>query len=517
MSDTCSMNIDQYTIDEYYKDLEQYGLDGTWNAIIRAFQSGQKPAGIVSVQNIGELYEIGLAKVNKISKKEQGKYYTPDDVANVMAEWLLPLRGTNVADVCCGTGNLIIAYLEKLGKTEACSLISNGHLYLYDQDDIALRICQTTLGTIYGMDIVSNIHIVSGDFLEQKVVLPNDCKVISNPPYFHIIEIKEEWNNTKVVSSTKEFYSAILEKILDQSEAAVIITPYSFIGGTKFFPLRQKMNEHSGFIVAFDNVPGNIFSGRKHGIFNTNNTNSVRAAITVIENNPDVYGFRCSNLIRFKTDERADILKTSVLESFVSKKYQVVDNTNDKYVKCLSSLEPVLEAWNKAADGHTVKEHYDNTGQYELCVPNTCRYFSVAASRDLKRTGKINIKISNQDVYDYLYCLLNSSFCYWHWRLYDGGITYAKTLLNNLPDIYHMLNDNQKKQLSDIANEMRTKEEEYLSYKKNAGELQENIKFPDLYRQKINNVLLLALNIKEDSNIFNPIHSNHIFERNDNE
>ena len=42
------------------------------------------------------------------------------------------------------------------------------------------------------------------------------------------------------------------------------------------------MNQYNGEIYSFDNVPGNIFCGRKHGIFNTNTSNSVRAAITVV-------------------------------------------------------------------------------------------------------------------------------------------------------------------------------------------------------------------------------------------
>lgn len=53
-----------------------------------------------------------------------------------------------------------------------------------------------------------------------------------------------------------------MEKIIQQSVSSVIITPYSFIGGTKYYALRKTMNHYHGFIVVFDNVPGNIFKGK---------------------------------------------------------------------------------------------------------------------------------------------------------------------------------------------------------------------------------------------------------------
>lgn len=510
------MQKEQYTLEQYYSDLELNGLENTWLNIIKKIKDGSLSSdGILSVEHFGELYEIGLARTNKISKKEQGKYYTPEDVAKVMSEWFLDLKGDNICDVCCGTGNLILQVLDLLGRDVSRKVIADGHLYLYDQDELAIKICVTAIGVIYGFDVLDSINVCVGDFLDKDTVLPNNAKVIANPPYFHISKIEESWEETDVIKKSREFYAAMMEKIIKNSVSSVIITPYSFLGGTKFLPLRLIMNDYNGFIVSFDNVPGNIFSGKKHGIFNTNNTNSVRAAITVTENKDGEKGFKCSQLIRFRTDERQQLLDTNVLETFVGEKYQIVDKNNDKYMKCSSDLEPVFETWREKANEHIIKEYYsnNNTGQL-LCIPNTCRYFSVASSKNLDRTGKIELYIEDKDVYDYLYCLLNSSFCYWHWRIYDGGITYAKNLLSELPDIFAILSDEDKKKLSDIANEMRLKENEYLSYKKNAGVMQENIKFPQTYRQKINNVILCALGLKEysSSDIFAPIHANHIFE-----
>ena len=69
-----------------------------------------------------------------------------------------------------------------------------------------------------------------------------------------------------------------------------------------------------------------------------------------------------------------------------------------------------------------------------------------------------------------------------------------------------------KEKLNEIAKEMQSVEEEYLSYKKNAGEMQENIKFPERYRKQINEILLKVIGKETISaDIFNVIHSNSAF------
>ena len=91
------------TIEKYIEEIDKDGLENVWDSIIKN--------GLSEVQNAGELYEIGLAHINKKEKKESGKYFTPFDVADVMSDWFAGLKGENVCDVCCGTGNLILSYL----------------------------------------------------------------------------------------------------------------------------------------------------------------------------------------------------------------------------------------------------------------------------------------------------------------------------------------------------------------------------------------------------------------------
>jgi hypothetical protein len=506
MKDKCIIHIsDKYSTDDYLNDIDKYGLKNVWEYFFTILKIPEDNYGVLSIANFSELYEIGLAYVNKTNKKEQGKYYTPEDVANIMSEYFIDLKGENVCDVCCGTGNLILAYLKNLGYEKAKKLLNNGQVFLYDKDELALFICKSTIKLLYGETSANSINCINGDFLNKDITLPSNCKVISNPPYFNIKTIEDNWIKTENLMKSKEFYSSIMEKIITQSVTSVIITPYSFISGAKFKSLRKIMNLYNGFILSFDNVPGNIFNGKKHGVFNSNTSNSVRAAITVTENKNTTNGYRTSHLIRFKNTERSMLLNKDFLDAQISSVKQQTPS-GEPYYKCDKELEELFTKWsnNKSKLKDIIVENSD----FVLCIPNSCRYYSVASYRELQRIGKYNLCFKNKTDMLLTYTFLNSSFAYWHWRLYDGGINYPKSLLTNIPIFFDKLNKQQKNDLLLLAEEMIEKEQEYLSYKKNAGKLQENLKFDIKYLKLINNVWLETLGFN-DSNI-EKIHKNSI-------
>lgn len=499
-----------YDLSCYENDVLQRGLEKTWEGITSYVLNYDVTNQFLELNNLTELYEIGLALHDKQRKKNSGQYYTPNDVANVMADWFDRQKGSNICDVGCGTGKLILTYLDLIGKNAATELLREGRIYLYDSDKTALNICKTILLLKYGKDLEPCIHAIHCDFLSKEINLPKDCKVICNPPYASVKSIKPAWEKTDVATSTKELYSMFMEKIIKQSESAVIITPYSFIGGPKFYPLRELMNNYNGFIVSFDNVPCNIFYGRKHGIFNTNKANSVRAAITVVENRDGLNGFRTTPLIRFKKTERKKLLTNEVLESFINDKYQIVSEDAPMYLKCAKQLNIIWDAWQTYSDKR-LGDYVTEAGKYVLSMPNTCRYFTVASAGKMKRTGQIVLNFDDENVFYYAYCLINSSFAYWFWRLFDGGITYTKGLLLNLPMFYDKLSDGDKQFFHNQAEEMIRSADKYVVTKNNVG-IQENIKFPRAVRDKINRKILDILHLQVDEKIFDMIHSNMALE-----
>lgn len=506
-------NLFDYNLDKYITDIKNVGLESTWDYICQFVAKNSKILPeILDINNFGELYEIGLAIQNKILKKKSGQYYTPDDVAKIMSEWLLKSDGTAVCDVGCGTGKLIHTYLDLIGYEKARELISSGKIYLYDIDNVALKICKTSIAVKYGFDIVNSVHYECCDFLNSEIVLPKDCKVISNPPYAKFKNISDCWKKTDVMFDTKEYYSAFMEKIFNQSNSTVIITPFSFVSGNKFYSLRKVMSEQGcGYIVSFDNVPGNIFHGKKHGIFNTNKSNSVRASITVFNKSKDKKGFKISPLIRFKNEEREKLLDVKILENTLPSNYQKIDENHKKFEKVDANLINIFQSW---VNNSTVKVEDVITNQdtkYFIDMPNTCRYFTTASYHKLSRTGSIKINLNNSEEFSFLYCVINSSFAYWWWRIYDGGITYPVSLLNSMPLPLNLLSKEDKEYFKLMAQKLINKEQNYVTTKVNANVPQENIKFPKEYRDEINERILKILGFKLPANIFNRVHANCYF------
>ncbi|MCM1404240.1 MAG: SAM-dependent methyltransferase [Prevotella sp.] len=502
-----------YSIDKYYQDIELNGLEKTWNDICLYITNYSRECeSLLQIHNLDNLYEMGLAYCNKASKKNSGQYYTPTDVANVMIDWFSKCDGEIICDVACGTGKLILDYLDFIGFDKARELIADGKVYLYDNDPIALRICQTIFIVHYGMDVAKFLHLELGDFLNKDVVLPKNCKVISNPPYSRVLTIPDTWKQSDVVSGTKELYSSFMEKIILQSKSAVIITPFSFVSGNKFVALRKVMCvQGTGFVVSFDNVPGNIFYGKKHGIFNSNHVNSVRAAITVYTKNDIHKGFRISPLIRFKNNERQELLKAATLEKFLPEKTQIINSQNQSFKKIQNSLQDVFDVWVTKSKLKLNDLVIHQKTDFTLDFPNTCRYFTTASSKKLKRNGVVTFNVKTQEEFNFLYCWLNSSFTYWWWRIYDGGITYPIRLLKEMPLPFDCLSAEDKTFFANMCNKMTNNEDKYIITKLNAGMKQENIKFPKNYRLEINERILRILGFAETKDVFAIVHSNSLF------
>lgn len=504
------VSLKNYNAEKYIIHVNELGLEVIWAHILNHVQINGTDK-FLNPNNFGAMYEAGLAELDKNDKKKSGQYFTPSDVSKLMASWLKELSGSNICDVGCGTGNLILAYLDLIGKKHTVELLKNRRVYLYDFDKVAITIAQYSIALIYGFEYLGNINIVYGDFLNTNIVLPENSKIISNPPYAKYGVVPEQWTKSKIQFETKELYAAFMEKIITSNNTGVIITPFSYLGGSKFQKLRNLLSMYNGFIVAFDNVPGNIFNGRKHGIFNTNTANSVRAAITVVENINYLKGFKTTHLIRFKNEERNELLKSEVLKSQLSEKYQITNLESKMFARCHVKLENCFYNWTTKSSSVIKDMLATKESEHTLYMPNTCRYYTTASKKKLMRGGYLTISVEDVDKFNYLYCLINSSFVYWWWRIYDGGITYPVSLFNSIPVFYNLLNEEDKVYLSNIACEMISNENQYTVTKMNAGSIQENIKFPKKYRDAINERLIKILSCSSSFSDFDVVHVNSFF------
>lgn len=487
--------LDRYedlTVSTYSDMLESMSLKKVWDNIIKLINNSSLSTintSDINYDDLGELYEYGLAKTNKISKKEMGKYYTPKDVASVMAKLLLENKIDTLVDVAVGTGNLIIEVLSEMIRQDynIIDFIKNGRLWLYDKDQIAINIALAKINVLLNENLTQYINVVCADFLNKKITLPKGCSVITNPPYSLVKKLEIGWNASAVMKEAKDLYAGFMDKILDHAEHAVLVTPQSYLVAQKFSKLRKKLGENFyGEIFSFDNVPGTLFNGKKHGIFNTNTANGVRASITNIKRNGH-NGFRLTHLIRFKTDQRKDIINLDFMRS----KLGVTEQDLAMPVKSFKELEPFVLSVLK--NDHIFLEDIIeiNSSKFnpklKLNVNSSARYFTVISKKHLDRNGTFEIYAKNEESYYLLYALVNSSYAYMWWRFFDGGILYSKRHLLQTPITTHIIQ--KVDEIRMIVDEMILMEDNYLSYKTNAGKKQESIKFPIKYRRKLNSIL----------------------------
>ncbi|ACF07447.1 Probable type I restriction enzyme BthVORF4518P M protein [Metamycoplasma arthritidis] len=487
------ISLEDFTLDFYKAMINELGLSKTWNKILEFITDKTIEElsfnKLLSFHNLGELYEIGLAHSNKIAKKDMGKYYTPQDVSRVMAELLLENEITSIADVGCGTGNLIIEVLDMMKAikgVDPIDFILKGKLYLYDEDKLALKICLKKIDVLLRANVSSSINVILGDFLNKKISLPAGVSVITNPPYSVIKDFKSSWSVDDILIQAKDLYAGFINKITDYCANAVVVSPQSYLVAAKFSNLRNKLAEKfCGEIFSFDNVPGTLFNGRKHGIFNTNSANGVRASIASLKHIKDSKGFKLTHLIRFRTDQRNEIINLNFLKSKLGTNIQ---NLN-KPIKAFKELEPMVhELKNPKYLSDLIEfDRPKQNNNYKLYVSTSARYFIVASKKALNRSGYFTIYAKNKNSFDLLYSLLNSSYAYMWWRFSDGGILFTKRTLYSIP--YNEKLFEKIIELDNIVSSMIKSESDYVSYKLNAGKWQESIKFPEEFRQKINELL----------------------------
>jgi hypothetical protein len=94
--------------------------------------------------------------------------------------------------------------------------------------------------------------------------------------------------------------------------------------------------------------------------------------------------------------------------------------------------------------------------------------------------------------------------------MYDGGITYPRNLLMNMPVFYDVLTAADKAFFKRTAEAMIRLTPEYMITKRNVG-VQENVKFPAFWREKINKRFLKILGCDVSEKVFDPIHANRAF------
>ena len=430
----------------------------------------------LSIGEISVLYEYSLAHVNQEHREDEGQYFTPDDVSIFMSKKSSLFAPGVWLDPCCGIGNLSFWLINE--QTDKEEFILN-HLFFIDRDYLALFISRVLM-TIKFQNKIANFfdaakdRFLCKDYLESND-LPKYDYALLNPPYVVTNP------NAKFRSAlTKNTYAYFLEKVMENTKGFISITPQTFTHSPAFNSIRSVLkNKYSNLsIYCFDNVPQNIFKGYKFGSKNTNKANSTRAAIIVAHSN-GIQSQMITPLLRWKSTERSQLF--SRMEDFLSPA-PLYSSIYPKIDKGLVPLYFEVINYPKILKDLLASKKT----QFCLQIPSTPRYFISALKNPVSRSSSRVIYLPNEQVFNLVYLLVNSSYMYWWWRINDGGMTLSEKTLLTLPIPESVIIDPQ------LILELEKSEENNKVFKKNAGKINENVKHDEKLIRRINQSLFPA-------------------------
>lgn len=370
-------------------------------------------------------------------KKDNGVYYTPEDVALLMSSKAKSFDdGQGIwLDPCCGLGILSIS-LASL-QDNPIDFVKN-RLIINEKDKKQLNIALKNFEEKFGVVPKS----FNKDFLKAKI---DYDYIIMNPPYFKY--------------GKSDIYAYFLEKASHNTKGFVSINPISFTNGKNFKDTRSALlNFSSVNLFHFDNIPGHIFDDAK-----------VRVSIVVVHNNLDER--KTTGVIRWKSEDRQKMLD--------SLNEQLSDGIFDDniFYKTPHNTKQFIHK------EQTLKDYLVDHSEYPIYVTNSPRYFISASSEMLDRTGQIKIYLKDLDSYHKSLIMLNSSYLYWWWRISDSSLSLTKKTLLDLPWIDFQYDEQ-------VIAEILESEQNNKVYKMNAKKVQENIKHPKHLIRRLNSFFL---------------------------
>jgi len=504
------------------KLLLKYGIKDTWLHLLATHLESKKefkyilknkefsnakllPTNYLENLSIGEvsiLYEYSVAKSNSKSRKSNGQFFTPDDVADFMATYSIKFGTGTWLDPCSGIGNLSWHLVAAQPDPEKFLL---NRIILSDKDEVALLIARCLLTMSFQKEenrLFQKIekNFIKFDFLSiadngqddlfsssrSLDAIPRHDFVIVNPPYL-AVKIDSRFETSK----SGDLYAYFLENIIKSSKGFISITPQSFTNAQKFKVLRKLLldNFQNLKIFAFDNVPANVFKGIKFGSNNSNQANSIRAAIIIAQ--PGKGKQQITSLLRWRTNERHFLFKN--IEKFLSD----VSLTEEFFPKVSKEYKDLYLEMSKVK---TLKSIFSpKRTNFPLYIPSSPRYFIPALKKPAQRASQKVIYFPSEGTRDYAYMVINSSLLYWWWRVRDGGMTLSLETLMSLPLPDYKVN---KK----IVAELEKSEKTSKVYKQNAGSAQENVKHPKALINKLNLIVIpeyakLLANLHENSEV----------------
>lgn len=224
-----------------------------------------RPSRVGRQDIIGNAYEYLIARFASDAGKKGGEFYTPAEVAILLAKLLCAKKGDRISDPTCGSGSLLIRVAQEIGSDD---------FSLYGQESIGSTwaLCRMNM-FLHGMD---NARIEWGDTINnpkliEKDKLMNFDIVVANPPFS-----LDKWGAENAAGDPHNrfhrgippkskgdyaFISHMIETANAKTGKVGVVVPHGvlFRGGTEG-TIRQCLIEEN-YLDAVIGLPSNLFFG----------------------------------------------------------------------------------------------------------------------------------------------------------------------------------------------------------------------------------------------------------------
>lgn len=224
-----------------------------------------RPSKIGSKDVIGNVYEYLISHFASDAGKKGGEFYTPPEVAQLLARLVEPKAGDRICDPACGSGSLLIKVAEEVGG-------KNFSLYGQESNGATWALCKMNM-FLHEKD---NARIEWGNTIKNPRLLEEDKLmkfnvVVANPPFsldkwgYEDAE-HDSYNRFHRGLPPKSkgdyaFISHMVETALEGEGRVGVIVPHGVLfRGSSEGKIRKKLIEENA-LDAVVGLPSNLFYG----------------------------------------------------------------------------------------------------------------------------------------------------------------------------------------------------------------------------------------------------------------
>ena len=507
-----SAGINSMTDSALIQGLERISNQSLLDNIEKSLREGiEHPWEHILPEDIGSCFEMvkeleavqvddGIELVYADGRRKGGVHHTPFDVTQHMANLSLEKLEISdeaipedlvICDLAVGAGAFLLQYariVANISKLDV-GLILEKHVIGFDIDPNVLQICSLCFHlergcpnsessyNLHQLDSIGQLN--SRERIKQRVVemMPsskgNPTITTGNPPYVRVKAADYEYlgfQSNKCGNLSAYFIEQAIE-ITQIGKVVCQIVPQSIIQSQGMKSIRRILQTRCSNvdIEAYGCVPGYMFDQGKIGS-NSNTAITQRVAIiTAVTGESQNPTLTATRFIRWGSKER-DVLFENIEKTQIPKELSL-----DYDIPMIGDDDSKNVLLEIRRNNRFLGDLLGSNERMKLFIPKAVRYFCTASRNDLYRS-QIELNFDNQYSRNMAQILINSSYFYWHWRIYGNGFQISNNDLHNLPIPSKEKQELYQHKIDTMANRLHSRRKALAVKKSNKGMI-ENIKY----------------------------------------